>query len=38
VPDRIVRAIEIFLVQTLLTPLIVALALYGALRAVMRPA
>jgi len=37
VPDRIVRAIEIFLVQTLLTPLMVALALYGALRAVMRP-
>jgi hypothetical protein len=37
VPDRIVRAIEIFLVQTLLTPLLVGLALYGALRAVMRP-
>jgi hypothetical protein len=37
VPDRIVRAIEIFLVQTLLTPLLVALAVYGALRAVMRP-
>ncbi len=37
VPDRIVRAIEIFLVQTLLTPCLVGLALYGALRAVMRP-
>jgi hypothetical protein len=37
VPDQIVRAIEIFLVQTMLTPLIVTLAFYAALRAVMRP-
>jgi hypothetical protein len=31
-PDQIVRAIEIFLVQTLLVPLSVAFLLYGALR------
>ncbi len=37
VPDQIVRAIEIFLVQTILTPLFVALFLYAALRAVLRP-
>ena len=37
VPDQIVRAIEIFLVQTILTPLLTALALYAALRAIMRP-
>ena len=37
VPEQIVRAIEIFLVQTLLTPLIVGLAVYGVLRGAMRP-
>jgi hypothetical protein len=37
VPDHIVRAIEIFLVQTILTPLCVALAMYAALRAITRP-
>lgn len=36
-PDQIVRAIEIFLVQTVLAPLCVAGAFYGVLRGAMRP-
>jgi hypothetical protein len=36
-PGHIVKAIEIFLVQTLLTPLAVAFFLYGLLRGVLRP-
>lgn len=36
-PDQIVRAIEIFLVQTMITPCLVALFLYGVLRHVIRP-
>jgi|HubBroStandDraft_1064217.scaffolds.fasta_scaffold00164_28 hypothetical protein len=37
-PEQFVRAIEIFLVQTIFTPFLVALFLYGALRGVVRPA
>lgn len=37
-PDQFVRAIEIFLVQTILTPFLVAFFLYGALRGLIRPA
>jgi hypothetical protein len=36
-PDQVVRAIEIFLVQTMITPLLVALFLYGMLRHAIRP-
>jgi hypothetical protein len=36
-PDHIVKAIEIFLVQTLFMPLAVAFFLYSLLRGVMRP-
>jgi hypothetical protein len=36
-PGQIVRAIEIFLVQTILTPLAVAFILYGLARGTMRP-
>jgi hypothetical protein len=36
-PDQIVHAIEIFLVQTMITPCLVALFLYGVLRNLLRP-
>jgi len=36
-PDQIVKAMEIFLVQTILTPLLVALFFYAVLRGIMRP-
>jgi hypothetical protein len=36
-PNQFVTATEIFLVQTILTPLIVAMLLYGALRGLTRP-
>jgi hypothetical protein len=37
VPDQIVKAIEIFLVQTMLVPLTVGLIFYSALRSLVRP-
>jgi hypothetical protein len=37
VPDQIIKAIEIFLVQTILTPLTVGLLFYYALRSLVRP-
>jgi hypothetical protein len=37
-PDQIVKAIAIFLVQTILTPLLAALFLYAVLRQLLRPA
>jgi hypothetical protein len=37
VPDQIVKAIEIFLVQTILTPLTIGLLFYSALRSLVRP-
>jgi hypothetical protein len=37
VPDQIVTAIEIFLVQTVIAPLVVAAMLYSALRTATRP-
>jgi hypothetical protein len=37
-PDQIVKAIAIFLVQTILTPLLAALFLYAVLRKLLRPA
>ena len=37
VPDQIVKAIEIFLVQTMLAPLVVGVLLYSALRSVIQP-